>query len=272
MNLVRGVCLVLLLLNSAGCSAEDLMTRQMMDEAVEWSAKGRDDLAARIWLKLLSYEPGNGEALVKLGLIEFRAGNLKSAQSLHQRALRVTPTPIGLGRLTRALNPTEVILPNPKIQSNEVVSDSLKLDSSLKPRKDIKNISRIESSLTKNQKPKTISHKWEDRRLFLEKSTRDNPGDTRYLILLASHLAEREATRREAIRQLEALNLIEIQSSEIKLIWQKALLALKANQGDQSLFKNYLSIYPGSTPVLRRLKSLEEQVARESNRGNKKIK
>lgn len=94
-------------------AAEDLMTSQLVDQARHWQQKNRDDISAEIWRSLLRADPEHGEALVKLGLIEARAGNRRDAQLLFERAKRVRPEPRGLHELTAMLEAEPIARANP---------------------------------------------------------------------------------------------------------------------------------------------------------------
>ena len=83
--------------------ADDLATRQRVDEAQALQRKGRDDLASDVWRKLLILDPNQRDALVNLGLIEARAGHTDDAQALLARARRLAPPPRGLAQLEAAL-------------------------------------------------------------------------------------------------------------------------------------------------------------------------
>ena len=85
------------------CGADDLATRQRVDEALSLQRKGRDDLASDVWRKLLILDPGQRDALVNLGLIEARAGHTDEALALLARARRQSPRPRGLAQLEAAL-------------------------------------------------------------------------------------------------------------------------------------------------------------------------
>jgi hypothetical protein len=50
--------------------AEDLMNSQLADQARQWQEKGRDDLAADLWRKILRADPKHAEARAKLLQIE----------------------------------------------------------------------------------------------------------------------------------------------------------------------------------------------------------
>lgn len=101
-------------------SADDLMTSQLVDQARQWQQKDRDDIAAELWRKLLRADPGHGEALVELGLIEARADRHGEAQALYARATRLSPAPRKLGRLSAALTTATVggdkASPRPKLE------------------------------------------------------------------------------------------------------------------------------------------------------------
>ena len=105
-NITKTVRLILILvaLTQAAWAAEDLMTSHLVGQARHWQARDRDDLAAEIWRSVLRSEPTHGEALIKLGLIEVRAGNPREAAVLLEQAIRVNPKPRGLAELSAALS------------------------------------------------------------------------------------------------------------------------------------------------------------------------
>lgn len=93
-------------------AADDLVSSQLVDEARQWEAKGRDDLAADVWQKILISNPQHGEALVNLGLIKAQEGNLDEAQRLYSHARKLRKAPSGLSKLTAILaNPSSSVKP-----------------------------------------------------------------------------------------------------------------------------------------------------------------
>lgn len=260
---------MLIVLSPSVWAVDDLMSRQMVDQARDWSQKGRDDLAEPVWRRVLSVEPSHPEALIKLGLLEARAGNLKEAQSLYQRASKLLPTPKGLSLLSTALGSVNDLQPLVKTAPKTLPAEPVKRDLIITERPLIKKPVESTSTVEIKRIPKDSGQSWEDRRLSLEKAAQDHPGDARHLLALASHLTQREPTRREAIRQLEALGSSGLRASEIKKPWKKALLALTPQQGDQVLFKNYLTRHPSSTSVERRLNTLDgkDAVKMKNNKG-----
>lgn len=96
-----GLALVMLAIPSP--AVDDLYASQIVEQARQWQQKNRDDLAAGIWRKLLISDPKHPEALVKLGIIEARAGNLGQAESLLHRAMQLSPAPGRLQDLSDAV-------------------------------------------------------------------------------------------------------------------------------------------------------------------------
>jgi hypothetical protein len=95
--------------------ADDLFTSQLVDEARVWQKKNRSDLAADAWRKLLVIEPRHPEALVSLGIIEARSGNIAAAEELRAKASRLPKSPAGLARLAGMLAPPkeEILVETP---------------------------------------------------------------------------------------------------------------------------------------------------------------
>ncbi len=98
--------LMLALATAAGqChAADDLATRQLVDQARHWQQKRRDDLACEVWRRLLLLDPKHAESLVNLGLIEARTGHLAEADALLNRARALSPPPGGTSQLAAALS------------------------------------------------------------------------------------------------------------------------------------------------------------------------
>ncbi len=113
MNTKRfGWCLAVLLMQPAWASSrDDLMTSQIVEEARTWQSKGRDDLAADAWHRLLVTNPQHGEALVSLGLILAKSGELSQAKALYARASRTTVSSSSISKLAALVGDTKVEVP-----------------------------------------------------------------------------------------------------------------------------------------------------------------
>ena len=265
-----GIFLAGALLAPIAWAADDLLSSQMVDEARAWTKKGRDDLAAEVWRKLLRTNSRHPEALVKLGLIEARVGNIKEAQALQLRAGQLAQPPQGLKELSTLVKATEYsakgsvppVSPAPvrvtetAPKTKEVTSEPLRRVAQPKEAKSAPAATSTVSDLAVYQTQSAFTEKWEDTRRSLEQLVQYHPTAPRYRIALASHLTHRESTRREAIRQLEALTLGDRDGKRTKIIWQQALLALSARESDRELFSAYLARFPRDTLISERVRGL----------------
>ena len=107
-------------------SADDLIGSELVHEAREWQQKNRDDLAADLWRKLLRFNPHHPEALINLGGIEVRAGNLSAADELYNRANQLAKPPVGLNQLSTALKAKQSSLPAAVLTRSESKPESSK--------------------------------------------------------------------------------------------------------------------------------------------------
>lgn len=117
--IVLGCGLTLLLIATHLGAADDLYNSQIADQARLWQQKNRDDLAASLWRKLLASDPKHSEALIKLGIIEARAGNVGEAEALLRRATQSNAASLRLQDLSDAIKSAKgtrpaVSLPTPR--------------------------------------------------------------------------------------------------------------------------------------------------------------
>lgn len=96
-------------------AVDDLISSQLLDQARSWEQKDRNDIAADLWRKLLRTDPGHPEALIKLGLIEARMGNIKEAKAIYNRASQLEKPPLGLNQLQAVLGVDQVLSKNPPL-------------------------------------------------------------------------------------------------------------------------------------------------------------
>jgi tetratricopeptide (TPR) repeat protein len=349
-NMKKVVLLLPLLLPLAqpAWPADDLVTSQLVDEARNWQQKDRDDLAADVLRKLLRINPGHPEALVRLAGIEARAGNLREAEALYERAVKLSPAPRGLPEVQaliaekkgiplakkniesprpEAVRPkvepkveakvehraepqperarsdagkpkaeTRAEAPQPKQAADAPKAQAKAETESAKPkakpepeteqreqnksaratkddkREEGKSDSRAVKTITAKGAVKADAAKpqeddvlvdtpssdqaWAERRQRLEEQARKSPGDAKVLFSLARHLTQRDATRREALRQLGYLSGKGYSHRDMKQVWRQALLAIDGHTSDQPLYAAYLSAYPNDATVGARMRGL----------------
>ena len=108
---------------------EDLGTSQLVDEAMLWQSKGRTDLAAESWRRILVTNPTHAQALLNLGLIAARAGKVDEAASFYSRAKKLPNPPTGLVKLATMIEKLQADLaplPNPPQTETKVALSSRK--------------------------------------------------------------------------------------------------------------------------------------------------
>lgn len=234
-------------------AADDLMTSRFIEEARQWQLTDRDDMAADLWRRVLLTDPKHPEALGKLRAIEARSGNTKDAQVNTDQANDLKKSVPG--SKTKPLNIPAAAAPSKP-------ASALPIDFAT-PTGAIEVTIRDRSKPVVVKEPKlgtlqtaAASKTRGATRSRLEKLVQLNPGELRYQLALARHLAYRESTRREAIGQLGSLYGSGQSSREIQQVWRRELLALHAEANDQTLFNLYLERFPGDRAVAERLRAL----------------
>ncbi len=237
------------------CLADDAATRQLVEQARYWQQNGRQDLAVGAWQKLLRADENHPEGLIRLGLLEARAGHLAQAQELYQRATQLPSAPAGLAELETVLKAGKTA---PTLSTARKQAQSGQAEVATSTDRSALGTSKPTGQLGLEyyQTLGATAEGWEEARRGLAELARSNPGNQRYLLALARHLTYRESARREGIRQLSALTQPE-QTEEVRKSWSQALVRLNARRGDRALFASYLSRFPEDQAVRERLALLD---------------
>lgn len=251
-------------------AASDLMSSQLADDARQWQQKDRDDLAANLWRKLLRTDPRHPEALVKLGTIELRSGNIQEAEALLRRASALPVPAPGLGELSVAVQAAKgsgkVVVPTPREnQSREdkpTPSGDIQITVRDKPKAANAPQEVDLETLGMYSTPRAVKQKWGSTRRDLEKLVKLHPEDKRYALALARHLTYREGTRRAGIRQIADLAEHGLSNQEAQKAWRRALMSLRATPEDSGLFSSYLQRFPNEPAVRERHNMLASLFAR----------
>lgn len=267
MTLTRrfGVLLVLGLAISGAWSADDAATRQLVDQARHWQQISRDDLAAGAWQKLLRANSNHPEALIRLGLLEARAGHVPQAEELYQRAAQLSPAPDGLSELEAALrvgrNAAVIEAARKQAQAGQPEQAASTYRSALGTTKPTGQL-----GLEYYQTLGGTAAGWEEGRRGLQELVQKNPGNQRYALALARHLTYQESTRREGIRQLIALDQRTQADPEVQKSLRQALLWLNAGRADRAVLSSYLARHPEDREIKERLTRLDRPVAASGKR------
>lgn len=247
-------------------AVDDAATRQLVAQARYWQQNGRDELASDAWKKLLRADANHPEGLVRLGLLEARAGHVAQAQDLYRRATQLASVPAGLAELETVLkagkNAPTLNIARSQAQSGQAEAATSTYRSALGTSKPTGSL-----GLEYYQTLGGTREGWEEARRGLTELARSNPGNQRYLLALARHLTYRESSRREGIRQLATMRQPE-QAEEVRKSWSQALVWLNARRSDRALFTGYLDRFSDDQAVRERL-ALLERASVESRKGGR---
>lgn len=255
-----GVLLMLGLVTSGAWPADDSATRQLVDQARRWQQISRDDLAAGAWQKLLRANSNHPEALVRLGLLEARAGHLPQAEELYQRAAQLSPVPDGLSELEAAV----------RVGRNAAVIEAARKQAQAGQPEQAASTYRNALGTTKPTGQLGLEYYqtlggtaggWEEGRRGLQELAQKNPGNQRYAVALARHLTYQESTRREGIRQLIAMDQRAQTDPEVHKSLRQALLWLGASRADRTILNSYLARHPEDREIRERVARLDRPVA-----------
>jgi tetratricopeptide (TPR) repeat protein len=245
---------------SAAWSADDAATRQLVDQARHWQQISRDDLAAGAWQKLLRANANHPEALIRLGLLEARAGHVPQAEELYRRAGQLSPAPTGLAELEAALrlgkNANAIEAARKQAQSGQAEQAINTYRSALGGAKPTGQLG-LEYYQTLGATPAG----WEEGRRGLQELVQKNPGNQSYALALARHLTYQERTRREGIRQLVAMDQRDRADAQVQKSLRQALLWLGASRADRPLLSGYLARHPADQEIRERLARMNRPAA-----------
>lgn len=235
-------------------------TDRLIEQARAWEQKGRDDLAADAWRKLLRADPKHPQALLQLGLIEARGGQAKAAQAYYERAASLVPPPAGLSELASALKLGS--LPVERLAAARQQAQAGQSEAAVKEYKALlgDTLPSGPLGLEYYQTLGGTEAGWEEARRGLEELVRSQPEQGRYRLALARHLTYREPSRREGLRQLAAL-FASGGGDEVRSAWRQGLAWLGNNPADQALVEAYLKRFPDDAAMRERLNAMERNRA-----------
>ena len=233
-------------------AADNQAVSVLIDQARYWKDKGRGDLAAEAWQKVLLVDPNNGDALFGLGTLEAESGRAESAQGYLNRLQRANPGHPGLLRLAQSVQ--FLTVDKVELEKTRKLAQSGSYDDA------VVGYRRI----FQNQAPgvgfapeyyQTLAGTragWDEARKALEALARDNPESTSIALAHAQVLTYREETRRQGIRTLTQLSRRPEVAAPAIDSWGKALTWLDARQADTPLYRDYLEARPNDTAVRQR--------------------
>lgn len=252
-----------LLVGAPLASANDsVAVKTLTEQARFWEGKGRSDLAAAAWKRLLQIEPKNPDALAGLAQFELDNNRLDAARAITDE-LKKQPQANreAIKRIEGAAAQKTV---NTKLLDQARASaragradEAVGLYRQLLEGRPLTGPLALEYYQTLGG----TTNGWEDARRGLEKLRADDPDNPFVGVAYGQHLTYRAATRREGIRVLaEAARKPQVAKSAVDA-WRKALIWLDAGKADLSLFQAFLSIQPNDAAVRARVAGLSQAYA-----------
>lgn len=250
-------------LEATAVHAESVQGKMLLEQAQYWQQRGRADLAADAWRKLLMTEPANREALGGLAQHEIDGGRTESARSYLERLKHAYPGAPEIARLENKLGQGRTANGDNALQDARNLARTGQSDAAVKRYQDVLNRSKPAGDLGLEyyQTLAGSSNGWEEARSGLERLTRENPGNARYALAYAQHLTYRESTRRGGIDRLASLSRNREVGQEASAAWRQALIWLGAKRADAPLYRQYLASHTGDAGIQEKLDALPSGTA-----------
>jgi predicted Zn-dependent protease len=258
-------CLTILAacLEATAVHAETAQGRMLLEQAQYWQQRGRADLAADAWRKLLKTEPSNREALTGLAQYEADAGRTESARNYLNQLKQAYPGASEIARLESRLTQTRVANADGALQEARTLAKSGQNEAAVRRYRDLldRNKPAGDLGLEYYQTLAGSSGGWDEARNGLERLARENPSDARYALAYAQHLTYRESTRRKGIEQLATLSRHRDVGKQADASWRQALVWLNAKRNDAPLYRQYLASNADDAAIREKLEALTSQQA-----------
>lgn len=256
------VSTVLMMVGPIAGASDNVAVKTLTEQARFWEGKGRSDLAAAAWKRLLQIEPRNSEALAGLAQFELDNNRLDAARAITEE-LRKQPE-VNREAIRRIEGATSQKTVNAKLLDQARVAaragrseEAVGLYRQLLEGRPLSGPLALEYYQTLGG----TNTGWEEARRGLEKLLADDQDNSSVGVAYGQHLTYRASTRREGIRLLAGLAGKQQVSKSAVDAWRKALIWLEASKSDLSLFQVYLNFQPNDAAIKARVASFNQAFA-----------
>lgn len=238
--------------------AQNDAVQLLLEQGRYWQERGDDQRAAEAWEKLLRADADQPDALYGLGLIALRQQRLDLVDDYIRRLRRQGHERLGrLLEQERALQAPGV---SGQIDQARQALEADDLDTALESYRRALGDRQPEGELALEyyQTLAATDSGWEPARAGLERLVREDPGNARARLALAEMLTYREPTRREGVRQLQALARDSQVGADANERWAIGLewLGDPADPKDVALYEAYLAANPDHKTLRARYEAL----------------
>ena len=253
---------ILLTGGQAALANDSVAVKTLTEQARFWEGKGRSDLAAAAWKRLLQIEPRNPEALAGLAQFELDNNRLDAARAITDE-LKKQPQ-ANRDAIRRIESATAQKTVNTKLLDQaRAAARAGRADEAVGLYRQLLEGRPMSGPLALEyyQTLGGTTNGWEEARRGLEKLLSDDPDSASVGVAYGQHLTYRASTRREGIRLLAGLAGKPQVAKSATDAWRKALIWLEASKSDLSLFQAFLSVQPNDAAIRARVAGLNQAFA-----------
>lgn len=232
---------------------------QLVRQAQFWEARNRPDLARDAWTRVIEADADNVQALERLIDLEARQGSAQRAAEYEARLRAVAPDSTALQRRAQGLPAgadRETVLA--QARSLARAGRSAEAIAVWRPLLDAQGEPPPELAVEYYETLAGTDEGWSRAREALARLSGARPDDRRAALAHARVLSYRAATRRDAIRRLEALG--ESPSpvrADARIALRNALLWLEAGEQDRAAYERYLQSAGNDAEIAAKLDGLD---------------
>lgn len=252
--------IALLVGGSSAVASDNLVVQTLTEQARFWEGKGRSDLAATTWKRLLQIHPDNPDALAGLAQFEVDNNRLDAARALTDQLKRLPQgNSEAVKRIEGAASQKAI---NPQVLDQaRAAAKAGRTDEAVGLYRQVLEGRALSGPLAIEyyQTLGGTTNGWEDARRGLEKLRADQPNNIAVGLAYAQHLTYRAATRREGIRMLADLSRQPSVAKVATEAWRRALIWLEAGRSDLALFQTYLKRQPSDAEVRSRVAAVNKR-------------
>ncbi|WP_342593809.1 cellulose synthase subunit BcsC-related outer membrane protein [Salinicola lusitanus] len=246
-DLWRKAILLCALGGSASVLAQssDATLQPLFEQADFWQSHQRNDLAEESLNRVLTADPGNPEALYRLGMMAVANQDTEAVTRWLSQLSQAAPDDPRVERLRQAQARSDI--DNAELARARALARAGNTEQAVRA---------YQSLISPTDPPWDLAPEyyetlagtpegWEQARAGLERLNQRDPGDHAVSLALARVLTYRAETREDGIARLAAMS----QSTDVKAAWRQALLWLDASADDQGVYERYLQRYPDDQAV-----------------------
>ena len=239
-----------------------LAVKTLTEQARFWESKGRSDLAAAAWKRLLQIDPRNADALAGMAQYEIDSNRPEAAREIAEQLKRQPQAnKEAIRRIEGAV--TQKSLNTKQLDQARAASRAGRVDEAVGLYRQLLEGRQLNGpiALEYYQTLGGSNSGWEEARRGLERLAAEDPGNHVVALAYAQHLTYRAATRREGIRLLADLSRKPTIGPAATDAWRKGLIWLEAGRGDTPLFQAFLNAQPNDSAIRARVAGLNQASA-----------